>query len=151
MARSIAWSFAVSVSKAGIFGSMKGRTSMSQGAGDARRIFGRMYVKCGADTTTCAEDARREVSNGKMNMRRTLRIFMAATCWWLSCGVGPNFSQTAESGLLESCPHVPTSVLSVLDRACLDCHSNETRWPWYNRLPRFRGLFNVMWTKAGNT
>src|SRR5262249_27725957 len=30
---------------------------------------------------------------------------------------------------------VPAPVLSVLRRACFDCHSNETRWPWYARLP----------------
>ena len=25
-------------------------------------------------------------------------------------------------------------VASVLHRACYDCHSNETRWPWYSRI-----------------
>ena len=30
---------------------------------------------------------------------------------------------------------VPGPVLSTLRRACFDCHSNETRWPWYSRLP----------------
>lgn len=31
---------------------------------------------------------------------------------------------------------VPASpeVLAVLRRACYDCHSNETRWPWYSRV-----------------
>jgi len=31
--------------------------------------------------------------------------------------------------------NVPAHVLAALDRACLDCHSNDTRWPWYARLP----------------
>jgi hypothetical protein len=26
---------------------------------------------------------------------------------------------------------VPAAVLEVLRPACYDCHSNETRWPWY--------------------
>ncbi len=26
---------------------------------------------------------------------------------------------------------VPEPVKSILQRACNDCHSNETRWPWY--------------------
>ena len=26
---------------------------------------------------------------------------------------------------------VPSEVASILDRACRDCHSNETRWPLY--------------------
>ena len=31
---------------------------------------------------------------------------------------------------------VPASekVRSILRRACYDCHSNETRWPWYSRI-----------------
>jgi hypothetical protein len=30
---------------------------------------------------------------------------------------------------------VPVHVMSLLRRACFDCHSQETRWPWYSRLP----------------
>jgi hypothetical protein len=30
---------------------------------------------------------------------------------------------------------VPAAVMSALRRACFDCHSNETRWPWYSALP----------------
>lgn len=29
---------------------------------------------------------------------------------------------------------VPAAVDSILRRACYDCHSNETRWPWYSRV-----------------
>jgi hypothetical protein len=31
---------------------------------------------------------------------------------------------------------IPTSpgVKAVLRRACYDCHSNETKWPWYGRV-----------------
>lgn len=25
----------------------------------------------------------------------------------------------------------PQEALAVLERSCFDCHSNETRWPWY--------------------
>lgn len=25
----------------------------------------------------------------------------------------------------------PPEVMSILKRSCYDCHSNETRWPWY--------------------
>ena len=28
----------------------------------------------------------------------------------------------------------PPEVQSILERSCYDCHSNETRWPWYSRL-----------------
>ena len=27
---------------------------------------------------------------------------------------------------------VPADVQAILDRSCRDCHSNETRWPWYS-------------------
>jgi hypothetical protein len=30
---------------------------------------------------------------------------------------------------------VPEPVMSTLRRACFDCHSDETRWPWYSTLP----------------
>ena len=30
---------------------------------------------------------------------------------------------------------VPAPVMSTLRQACFDCHSNETRWPWYSSLP----------------
>lgn len=30
---------------------------------------------------------------------------------------------------------VPAPVMSTLRHACFDCHSEETRWPWYSRLP----------------
>jgi hypothetical protein len=27
-----------------------------------------------------------------------------------------------------------TQVAQILDRSCKDCHSNETRWPWYSHV-----------------
>jgi Haem-binding domain len=30
---------------------------------------------------------------------------------------------------------VPPAVISTLRRACFDCHSDDTRWPWYAKLP----------------
>ena len=33
----------------------------------------------------------------------------------------------------------PANVRAILRRACYDCHSNETVWPWYSRWPRFPG------------
>ncbi|MGO9454396.1 MAG: heme-binding domain-containing protein [Candidatus Binataceae bacterium] len=29
---------------------------------------------------------------------------------------------------------VPPEVVATLRRACYDCHSNQTRWPWYSRV-----------------
>jgi hypothetical protein len=30
--------------------------------------------------------------------------------------------------------HVTPEASAVLDRACRDCHSNDTRWPWYSNV-----------------
>ena len=30
---------------------------------------------------------------------------------------------------------VPPRVMSTLRQACFDCHSDETRWPWYSLIP----------------
>ena len=39
------------------------------------------------------------------------------------------------SAALSARAPVPQPVMSVLRRACFDCHSDETRWPWYAQLP----------------
>jgi hypothetical protein len=36
---------------------------------------------------------------------------------------------------LDGSTSVPPHVLSTLRRACFDCHSDETRWPWYSLIP----------------
>jgi heme-binding protein len=35
---------------------------------------------------------------------------------------------------IESDFRASAEVVSVLRRACYDCHSNETTWPWYSRV-----------------
>jgi hypothetical protein len=30
--------------------------------------------------------------------------------------------------------HLPADVQSVLERSCRDCHSHDTRWPWYSNV-----------------
>lgn len=35
---------------------------------------------------------------------------------------------------LEAQMQVPPRVASILDRSCRDCHSNNTRWPWYSQV-----------------
>jgi cytochrome c len=30
---------------------------------------------------------------------------------------------------------IPPTVLSIVERACQDCHSANTHWPWYSKLP----------------
>ena len=33
---------------------------------------------------------------------------------------------------VQSLTQIPPEVLATLKRACYDCHSNETAWPWYS-------------------
>ena len=39
-----------------------------------------------------------------------------------------------ESRTLYALTSTPPDVREILDRSCRDCHSNETRWPWYSAL-----------------
>ena len=43
--------------------------------------------------------------------------------------------QESERAALNLGADVPVPVMSMLRRACFDCHSEETRWPWYSALP----------------
>ncbi len=40
----------------------------------------------------------------------------------------------APSRSLPAHVHVPEAVYADLIRSCGDCHSNETRWPWYSHV-----------------
>ena len=35
---------------------------------------------------------------------------------------------------LEARAQVPAEVASILSRACNDCHTQQTRWPWYSQI-----------------
>jgi hypothetical protein len=36
--------------------------------------------------------------------------------------------------MLVATEHPPANMVAVLDRACHDCHTNSTRWPWYTNV-----------------
>ena len=48
---------------------------------------------------------------------------------------------------MEATLRPPPRVSQMLRRACYDCHSNETRWPWYSRVP---GLGNMLQRDVAN-
>jgi hypothetical protein len=39
-----------------------------------------------------------------------------------------------QSRAIESHARVTPDVAAIFERACKDCHSNETKWPWYARV-----------------
>ncbi len=41
---------------------------------------------------------------------------------------------TDPSRTLAAVRHLPPDVQDVLERGCRDCHSNDTRWPWYSNV-----------------
>jgi hypothetical protein len=41
---------------------------------------------------------------------------------------------TDPSRTLFAAAGVPKEAAAVLERACRDCHSNDTRWPWYSNV-----------------
>lgn len=41
---------------------------------------------------------------------------------------------TEPAARVEAQADIPPAVAASLRRACYDCHSNETRWPWYSRV-----------------
>jgi hypothetical protein len=41
---------------------------------------------------------------------------------------------------MEAALKVPPRVQDVLRRACYDCHSSETRWPWYSAVTPMSGF-----------
>jgi hypothetical protein len=45
---------------------------------------------------------------------------------------------------VQATAQVPTEVGAVLRRSCFDCHSSETRWPWYS------GVVPMAWGVANH-
>lgn len=50
--------------------------------------------------------------------------------------VRPNYSNPPvnEQERLEATTQVPEDVRAIFVRACNDCHTNETKWPWYSNI-----------------
>ena len=46
----------------------------------------------------------------------------------------PNKSKGEQPHYIGSSFFVPDDVRSILAKACLDCHSNNTRYPWYSNI-----------------
>jgi hypothetical protein len=69
--------------------------------------------------------------------RRRFRLALAAVAalWLALVLVTPHpVNPTVDPTLgLEAHATVPATVMQLLRRGCFDCHSEETRWPWYAR------------------
>jgi hypothetical protein len=54
-----------------------------------------------------------------------------------------SFSRTIEANL-----EIPQDVSGTMHRACSNCHSNQTRWPWYSGIAPFSWLIGADVNKA---
>lgn len=71
-------------------------------------------------------------------LRRILRIALGAGLaalviaqFFQPARTNPDLNPTAS---FEAVARPPAEVISILNRACRDCHSNETVWPWYSKV-----------------
>jgi hypothetical protein len=39
-----------------------------------------------------------------------------------------------EARTIQAHIHITPEIATILDRSCNDCHSNQTRWPWYSNI-----------------
>ena len=58
-------------------------------------------------------------------------LFVAAQFVWPARGTNPALDPTRT---IEARVHLPAEVDALLERSCMDCHSHQTRWPWYSRV-----------------
>ncbi|MES1216742.1 MAG: heme-binding domain-containing protein [Bacteroidota bacterium] len=45
-----------------------------------------------------------------------------------------NKSESKQTGNIAGVYEVPADVKAILDKACADCHSNNTVYPWYSKI-----------------
>lgn len=46
----------------------------------------------------------------------------------------PNKAEGKQPNYIGNTYTIPEDLKPILDRACMDCHSNNTRYPWYSRI-----------------
>jgi hypothetical protein len=71
-------------------------------------------------------------------LRKTLKwlLIVVACLFVIAQFIRPAKTNPASdpSLALESHVQLDPKVSAILDRSCVDCHSNKTRWPWYSHV-----------------
>lgn len=67
---------------------------------------------------------------------RTATMSAAALLAGLQLVPGPPLSNPPidPTRTVEAQLEIPAPMKALLDRSCRDCHSNQTRWPWYSHV-----------------
>jgi hypothetical protein len=77
-------------------------------------------------------------AEGRMPMRRFLKyvaiFFVVALAGAQAVRPGRTNPPVDEARTLERMNAIPPAAGQVLERACRDCHSNRTEWPWYSNV-----------------
>lgn len=61
-------------------------------------------------------------------------VFAGMQLWPTSAGFNPPYLRERS---IQTNMQVPPAVAKIIENACMDCHSHETRWPWYGRIAPF--------------
>jgi hypothetical protein len=75
-----------------------------------------------------------------MNMARVKKVLLALAAFLIVIqfmqprGTNPPIVQSKS---LDAHVQVPGEVQAILNRACSNCHSNHTTWPWYGQIAPF--------------
>ena len=64
-------------------------------------------------------------------LKRTLTVVLAVLALMQFVGPARTNPPTNPARRLAQSVKIPADVNAVLSRSCANCHSNETRWPWY--------------------
>ena len=67
-------------------------------------------------------------------VRRALLVLVALVAVAQFVPVGRSNPPTDPRLSLIATARPPAPVAAALERSCHDCHSNQTRWPWYSRV-----------------
>jgi Haem-binding domain len=64
--------------------------------------------------------------------QRTLAIVLVLLIGAQFVGAGRTNPPSKPGASLLTLKSTPPDVRAIFDRSCRDCHSNDTRWPWYS-------------------
>jgi len=65
---------------------------------------------------------------------RTLAVVLILLIGAQFVGAGRTNPPSKPGASLLALTTTPPNVRAILDRSCRDCHSNDTRWPWYSHV-----------------
>jgi hypothetical protein len=94
--------------------------------------------------------ASRSRDHGKTQLMRPLKLIAALAAAALIIGQVGTARRVASEPKTDGMPvSLNVEPLQVLVRACGDCHSNHTDWPWYSHVPPVSGWIAQRQGKVG--